>query len=594
MSTHDDTGGTHNRGTPCVVLREEMDARWLRFDSPVRVLSTDRPEQVLPLLREIDDAVRREDLHAAGFVSYEAAPGCDPALPAKPDGAFPRLWFGLFRDVREGNALPAATAREPALSWQADTPPEEYDRCFNAVRDRIRDGSTYQVNYSFRLRAPAPDADPWATFLALVGDDPPPGAAFVDTGDWAVCSASPEMFFRLDGDRIESRPMKGTAERGLWFEDDLCRALRLAASPKDRAENVMIVDMVRSDLGRIARPGTVRVSSLLEVEKHATVWQMTSTVCAETEVGLDGLFAALFPPASVTGAPKRRTMEIIAALERSPRRVYTGAIGCLSPPRRARFNVAIRTVLFDRRGGRAEYGVGGGIVWDSTAGGERRECDAKTRVLRPRRRVFDLLETLLWSPSRGYVLLREHLRRLGQSADRFSFDLDLLQAQAELERLAAALPPLPHRVRLLAARSGALRSEAAVLGPEAARFADLPLAQEPVDASDVFLYHKTTARAAYEAALRGRPGHADVLLFNARGEVTESTVANVAVEIDGGFFTPPVACGLLPGTCRAWLLATGVLRERAIAVSDLPRARRVCLFNAVRGLHEVRVLREGK
>ncbi len=272
----------------------------------------------------------------------------------------------------------------------------------------------------------------------MAAQDPPYGA-FLDTGEWVICSASPELFFRLDGARIECRPMKGTAARGRTQAEDLAQARALQASEKERAENVMIVDMVRHDLGRVAQTGSVKVDRLFEVERYPTIWQMTSTVEAQTEAGLGDIFRALFPPASITGAPKVRTMQIIAELERLPRRLYTGTIGFLAPGRRAQFNVAIRTLLVNRPTGCAEYGVGSGITWDSDPEAEWQECRTKARILAPPVPAFSLLETMRWTPEEGYYLLERHLERLQDSALYFGFRFDLTALRLELERLAAGL-----------------------------------------------------------------------------------------------------------------------------------------------------------
>ncbi|MEI6211339.1 MAG: aminodeoxychorismate synthase component I [bacterium] len=561
---------------------------WQNFGAPYRILSSQRLEDVLPLLREIEIAVDQEGAYAAGFLAYEAAPAFDASLPSKDAGDFPLLWFGLFRDVTELTELPHGLEAPAPPDWQPSISPAAYCRCLDAIRSYIREGATYQVNFTYRLRTQLHTA-PWDLFLHMAGQADTPYAAFVDTGTWAVCSASPELFLRLDGEQIESRPMKGTAARGLWPEADQAQAAALQVSTKDRAENVMIVDMVRNDLGRIAEAGSVQVSSLFDVEQHPTVWQMTSTVRARTSASLTQILQATFPPASITGAPKRRAMEIIAELETAPRHVYTGAIGFLAPGRRAQFNVAIRSVLLNRASGEAEYGVGGGIVWDSQPAAEQQECLTKARALRPLRLDFDLLETLLWKPADGYWLLDLHLRRVVQSAAYFGFRADPARIRAELTGFATRLPPDCHRVRLQVSRLGACRCEGMPVSPEALRFGDLPFAKTPVNADDVFLYHKTTRRQVYEHAIQACPGSTDVLLFNEKGEVTESTLANVAFEIDGVLSTPPVSCGLLPGTHRAALLASGHIHERIVTQEQALGATAVYLLNAVRGIHPVRL-----
>lgn len=576
-----------------VVLRDEASGTWLAFTSPRRIVSTHSLGDVLPLIREIDEIVQREGWYAAGFISYEASPAFDPSLSVKEDDAFPLLWFGLFERVNEISPSAATPEHTRPIAWQPSVSREEYERCIHAIREHIRNGDTYQVNYTYRLRA-VMDHDPWELFLRIAGDGQAPFAAFVDTGAWAICSASPELFLRLDGTQIASRPMKGTSVRGLWYEDDQAKRESLVSSEKQRAENVMIVDMVRNDLGRVARYGTVQVPHLFTPEQYPTVWQLTSTVEARTGEPLDRILQATFPPASITGAPKRRTMEIIAELETTPRRIYTGTIGFIAPGRKAQFNVAIRTVLVHRPSGRAEYGVGGGVVWDSTAAGEYEESLTKTKTLAPLPRDFDLLETMMWSPASGYALLERHLKRLSHSAAYFDFRVDLRKIRDELTAAATGLPPGPHRVRMLVSRQGNVRCEGVPLGPESLRFRDVPLAAGPVDRNDVFLYHKTTRRVAYEAAIRACPGNDDVLLFNEAGEVTETTIANIAVGIEDVLYTPPVRCGLLPGTQRAMMLEQGLLRERVLSISEVLASPAVHLLNSVRGMQPVRIMRAGK
>lgn len=318
----------------------------------------------------------------------------------------------------------------------------------------------------------------------------------------------------------------------------------------------------------------------------STVWQLTSAVAADADASVAEIFSAAFPPASITGAPKARTMRIIADLETSPRRIYTGAIGFLAPGRRAQFNVAIRTLLLDTRTRRAEYGVGGGLVWDSDRDAEQAECRVKARILAVKPRPpFSLLETMLWTPADGIRLLELHLARMRASAGYFDFPCDDARIRADIERLAGGLPRAPQRLRLLLAEDGTPTLQSAPLAPwGAGPFLRVALARRPVDRADAFLYHKTTNRRVYEAAKADFPDRDDVILFNADGEATESTVANLAAEIDGVLCTPPVDCGLLPGVGRAELLARGVLRERRISLAELRAARRFFLLNSVRGL----------
>jgi para-aminobenzoate synthetase/4-amino-4-deoxychorismate lyase len=335
----------------------------------------------------------------------------------------------------------------------------------------------------------------------------------------------------------------------------------------------------------------VKVTRLFEVERYPTLWQMTSTVRCSTEAGIPEIFSALFPAASITGAPKVRTMEIIAELESSPRRIYTGSIGYLGPHRRAQFNVAIRTVLIDKRRRLAEYGVGGGIVWDSVDRAEFEECATKARILTDRQPDFALLETILWTPENGYLLLPRHLRRLKESASYFGRPLDLEAVRERLVLLASRMSRCPHRIRLLVPREGEPIVESQAVSPLPSPYR-IRLAAAPVSSEDPFLYHKTTHRQAYEQALARRPGYDDVLLYNEKGEITETCIANVAVKRDGQLLTPPVCCGLLPGTYRSWLLRHRKIQEQVLRLADLEGCGDLYLMNSLRGMWQASLVLE--
>ena len=582
---------TNRSGPSRVIMRDAASGRWLRFMRPRQLVTARTLAEVTAGLRRVEKAVVREGLYAAGFVSYEAAPAFDSALSVNVDSHFPLLWFGLYESVEQVKLPTSARGGDTGqLNWQPSVRQAEFHQAIARIKVLIRRGDTYQVNYTYRLRTPL-SGNPWGYFLRLAAAQDPPYGAFVDTGDWVVCGASPELFFRLDGTRLECRPMKGTAARGRTQAEDLAQVQALQASEKERAENVMIVDMVRHDLGRVAQTGSVKVDHLFAVEKYPTIWQMTSTIAAQTEAGLSEIFAALFPAASVTGAPKVRTMQIIAELERLPRRLYTGAIGFFAPGRRAQFSVAIRTLLMNRKTGDAEYGVGSGITWDSDPEAEWQECRVKARILAPRMPGFSLLETMRWTPEEGYYLLEQHLERLQNSALYFGFRLDLAALRLELERWSASLGRKGRRIRLLITREGRISLEAKPLAKPAVKPQRIALARAPVDSSDPFLCHKTTNRIVYDAAQAACPGFEDVLLFNEQREITESTIANVAVEIAGRLCTPPITCGLLPGTLRAHLLHQGELIERCVTLAELLHCPRTFLLNSVRGIWPVEVVK---
>jgi para-aminobenzoate synthetase/4-amino-4-deoxychorismate lyase len=579
-----------------VILYDASQSCWLHFDRPHRILQAAALEQVCPLIEEVESLVNRRGWWAAGFISYEAGPAFDSALYAHPPGELPLAWFGIYGPPRllshlDGLAQPGEYT---LAGWRPAASLEEYNQAITVVKDYIARGHTYQVNYTIRLRSSF-SGDAWALFRRLEQAQQASYAAYLDLGRFAVCCASPELFFRLDGDQLIARPMKGTARRGLTLEHDRQQAAWLSASEKNRAENVMIVDMLRNDLGKIAELGSVHVPALFALERYPTVWQMTSTVTARSQASLSQVLQALFPCASITGAPKPRTTRIIHQLEPYPRQVYTGAIGWIAPGRQAQFNVAIRTVLIDRQQGLAEYGVGGGIVWDSQASEEYAECQDKARVLTEHRPPFNLLETLRWQPGEGYLLLTAHLARLAASAEYFAYPLDMAHAHRLLDDLARTFPALPQRVRLQLTRLGEFDLRAADLPPGPSPLPPFPpaapaapvricLAPEPVSSQDVFLYHKTTHRPVYDRLRRACPADCDdVLLWNERGELTETAIANLALLLDGELLTPPIESGLLAGTYRHWLLEQGLLKESLLHVDDLRRAEKIWLLNSVRG-----------
>ncbi|HEV8621317.1 MAG TPA: aminodeoxychorismate synthase component I, partial [Actinomycetota bacterium] len=570
--------------------------RSFRLTGQVGVIQARALDEVGPALDRVEEAARG-GRWAAGFVAYEASPGLDPAMSVRgrergdPFAALPLLSFAIF-ERREDVAVFEPVAIDPPATddaaWTASIDRAQYDASVAAIRERIAAGDTYQVNYTFRLRAEV-HRDEGDLYRDLCLSQRGGYAAHLSAGRFGVLSASPELFFRIEGDRITTSPMKGTAPRGRWPGEDEENAGRLASSPKDRAENAMVVDLLRSDLGRISVPGTVRASRLFDTERYETVWQLTSTVRSMLRPGisLSDAFRALFPSGSVTGAPKVSTMGLIAELEDAPRGPYCGAIGYLAPPGsgkpRANFNVAIRTVVRDRRTGLAEFGVGGGITYDSSAAGEFDEAVAKTRVLTARRPRFELLETLRHEPASGFRHLREHLARLAASAHYFGFAFVRSDAEAVLEKAVAELGGAEGVVRLLLARDGSLRIDLSEPQPSAPGSVRVAIHPRPVDPSDVWLYHKTTLRGPYERRRDDRPEVDDVLLVNTRGEVTESTIANVAVKLGKAWFTPSLGSGLLAGTYRAVLLREGRFRERSIRIEELGDASGLALISSVRG-----------
>jgi para-aminobenzoate synthetase/4-amino-4-deoxychorismate lyase len=527
-----------------------------------------------------------------GFVAYEAAPAFDPALVVPhADPACPLAWFAVF-DSPDPAAPPAESGRFRCTPWRLATGRPAFDQAIESIRAGITAGDYYQVNYTSRCRAGF-TGDPAVLFEALRQAQPNGYGCFIDGGEWQLLSVSPELFFdwRSDG-TLSTRPMKGTAPRHADAAADARAAAEMQASAKERAENLMIVDLLRNDLARIAVLGTVRVPRLFQAEALPTAWQMTSTVECATRpgTGLPEVFAALFPCGSVTGAPKIAAMASIARLEEAPRGIYCGAIGLIRPGGHATFSVGIRSVWLRQPQGSAECGIGSGITLDSTADGEYAEWLVKRRFLMRATAGFELIETLRLEAGR-YWLLEGHWQRLWASAMHFGFPLALERFDAALAQVAENHPTGSWRIRLLVDRRGHVRTEAHALEVTSSPVT-VSLAHAPMDSGDEFLRHKTTERTAYD---RHAPpgGSFDTLLWNEYGHVTEFIRGNVVVELEGRRLTPPVADGLLPGVLRADLLARGEIVEQSVARADLKRATGLWFINSVRGWLPARLAATG-
>lgn len=562
----------------------------IRFDGFVRTVVAHVPSDVVPALAEVEEATRW-GLHAAGFVAHEAASSLTPHLPSLPSvPGLPLLWFALYRE-RTGvrvdsirSVVPRPVA--PPLLTAAMSGPV-HRKAVEAIRARIRDGDCYQANVTFPMEGRF-DGEPLLLYEGMIAAQRCAFGAYLDTGRFVVASASPELFFSRRRESVVTRPMKGTSPRGRFPAEDTVLSEALGASEKERAGNLMIVDLIRNDLGAVAVPGSVSVPSLFAIESFPTVHQMTSTVTASLRpgLGLVDLFRALFPCGSVTGAPKRRAMEIIAGLEGRPRGVYCGAIGFVSPGEEAVFSVAIRTLLVDREMGTASLGVGGGITWESDPAEEYRECLVKVEFLRRAGERTGLIESIRVEGGEAPFLAR-HLDRMEWSAGRLGISFDRGVADAFARRLAAETATGGSggvsKARLHLGSDGHLSGEAAPIVPDAAPMRVAFSTGPPVDPDDPSLYMKTDCRDRYEKAKAERPDADEVILLNTRGEVTEGTYHSVVAEVDGRLVTPPLSCGLLPGVMRGELLARGEAVEGILRPDDVRRASRLVLVNAVRG-----------
>lgn len=555
------------------------------YRDPVdQVVAQDRA--ALPVAFAALRAAQARGLHAAGWIAYDAgAPGeAGPDAPANG----PLLWFGLFERFEE--IAPAAVPTwlpDPAGAWAGAPVPTigraAYDAAFDRVKAYIAAGDIYQANLTFPADVPVA-GDPLALYARIRARAAAGWGGIVADGTRLLLSFSPEMFFRLDGRRVEARPMKGTATRGADPVADAAAAQELATDPKQRAENLMIVDLIRNDLSRIAVPGSVTVPSLFEVETYPTIHQMTSTVTAELVPGGDAVsvLEAAFPCGSITGAPKLRAMEVAAEVEPGPRGLYTGAIGRIDAPGDAAFNVAIRTLVMEGPG-RGSIGLGSGVVADSEASAEWRECLAKGGFVTAACPPFDLIETMLFDPHDGLIELERHLARMKRSVEALGFAFDRHDVRNDLQAATFRLRE-GARVRLRLARSGRTAIEVRPLPAVPAAPVAVPVVPLPVDPADFRLAYKTSDRTFYDAA---RGGHFEVLFTRPDGLLTEGSFTNLFVVRDGRLLTPPQARGLLPGILRERLLEQGRAVEADLREADLRDG--FLLGNALRGLIPARL-----
>lgn len=568
---------------------EDGEIQPLFFAEPLNVFEASDLSEVPAVLERVEQAVDA-GYYAAGYVSYEAAPAFHPEMKVRPGGEMPLIWFGIFDKPKTSFSLSEEMQPYSVSEWKMASSIKQYKEGIQQIKQAIEEGDTYQVNYTERLFAEFQGSER-AFYRQLARNQQADYGAYLDLGRFHVLSASPELFFKVNNSQLTAKPMKGTAPRGRTTEEDREQITGLQASEKEQAENLMIVDLLRNDMSRLAEPGTVNAEPLFTVETYPTVHQLTSTVTAkldETKTILDW-FQALFPCGSITGAPKISTMKYIAELEQTPREVYCGAIGYITPDKNAIFNVPIRTVVIDQEKGTAHYGVGGGITWDSTSEGEYRELQTKAEVLTARRPVFSLLESLKLEDGK-FPLLKYHLARLKDSAAYFYFPGNLHAVECELLTLAQKHPQGTYKVRLLLDNNGQTEMQVQKTAPTKEPVKS-SLALSAVDSKNPFLFHKTTNRIVYDQAGSGLPQEVfSALLWNEKQQLTEFTIGNLVLEKDGRFFTPPISCGLLAGTFRQHLLDQQLIEEKIVYKKELEDYDAIWLINGVRGWLAVELL----
>jgi len=561
------------------------------FYEPVDTLVFNSGDSPKGFFKRIDNYLTK-GLWVAGYFTYEFGYFLEKSLSDFcHKGRSPLVWLGVFKAPeifsKKGPLLKREFLQDRAQTFyevrnvKPDIGPREYSAKIAQIKEYLCQGLTYQVNLTFKV-----NFDFYGYAAGLYSDlkknQPTVYTAFIDTGPRQVLSFSPELFFRQDKKTLLARPMKGTIKRGLNYSKDKKCMENLLESEKDRAENIMIVDLLRNDLGRVS--AKVRVPNLFQIERHKTLYQMTSTISArlKNKIATQELFTSLFPCGSVTGAPKIQTMKIIKELENKPRGVYTGAIGYMSPDNKACFNVAIRTLEIHK--GRGSLGVGAGIVYDSVSSREYEETLLKARFFTDNNQHFHLIESLLLDEGR-YWFLDEHLRRLAKSCRYFGIQYDSGKLKRKLQ---TQIKSGRYKVRILVSRRGHTKIKVVPLA-KAKPSVKVQVSSQTTNPENIFLYHKTTRRRLYNEQRKNAisEGFDEALFINAKGEFTEGTISNIFISSGKLLYTPPISCGLLPGVLRQHLLSSGRAREKTLRYKEVFGADKVYLGNSVQGLRKV-------
>lgn len=566
------------------------------FSNPLKIISCYRLEDVKDAFFELEDFLSK-GYYAAGFISYEAGFSFEENLKGlRLDPGFPLIWFGIYKKpiiFRHREKIDLFTNKNSTYSinnLRFNISRKKYVDNIKKIKNFIKRGDTYQVNYTFKYKFNF-SGSLHGFYEDLKSKQSVSYSSRIKTPEFSILSLSPELFFRKNKALMEVRPMKGTIDRGRDADQDRRNIEILSQSLKDRSENVMIVDLLRNDLGRISRAGTVATERLFEVERYETLLQMISIVKAKLKknVSLYELFRAIFPSGSVTGAPKISTMKIINSLEKEPRRVYTGSAGFFAPNGDAVFNVAIRTVLINNKTKKGEMGVGSGVVIDSEPYKEFEECKLKADFITKKKADFKLIETILWQPDKGYFLLKEHIDRLSSSCEYFNFKFDKKYIRRMLKGLEKEFKNRSdYRVRLLLGSDGNVKSSFSRISNNAVvqkvRFSD-----KRVSSRHVFLYHKTTDRELYNKEHKKwkKKGYFDIIFTNEKNQITEGAISNIIIKKGKAYYTPPVESGLLNGVFRKSLLKKIPLKEKVLYKKDVLCANEVYMVNSVRGMKRV-------
>lgn len=553
------------------------------FTQPIKELKTRDLAEVTDLLAQVE-SYQEKGYYVVGYVSYEAAPAFEEKLAVhKAPLLAEYLLYFTVHDRVETSSIPLAYEEIDLPSrWQEETSAENYEEAIAQVHHHLRQGDTYQVNYTVQLKQDL-SANPFAIYNRMVVEQEAGYNAYVEHDEMAVISMSPELFFEQNDRELTTRPMKGTTQRGVTDQEDLAQASWLEQDPKNRSENMMIVDLLRNDMNRISEVGSEHVERLCQVEQYSTVWQMTSTIKSQLreDVDLVEIFRSLFPCGSITGAPKIATMEIIKNLEHQPRGVYCGTIGLLLPNGRRIFNVAIRTIQLYQE--KAIYGVGGGITWDSTWESEYREVHQKAAVLYRKQARFQLITTGKIS-QKQLLFEDQHLERLTKVSRYFAYPFNAEELRQKIEKECQACDRnQDYRLRISLSKSGEIELSRQVLTPLSPDFCQAKLCLQEADLNQSFTYFKTTHRPHLSL------GKQEIIYHTTDGTLLETSIGNLVLKINGKLYTPPIRLGILPGIYRQHLLETGQVEEKVMTLADLNQAEAIYGCNAVRGLYELEV-----
>lgn len=567
------------------------------FKSPMEVISCRNLNDIEPSLNKIEKMIKK-GFFAAGFLSYEAGFAFQPIIRQKQSYDFPLLWFGIFKrplifDHQNIEFIDSNRQNNYSINdIKAEVPEKQYINSIEKIKRQIEKGYTYQVNRTFKLNFSLKGSVS-SLYMNLVKKQSASYSAFIRIGKQYILSFSPELFFKKEKGLINVKPMKGTIGRGRFLKEDIENIEHLYNCPKNRSENIMILDLLRSDLGRVSKTGTVKTIKLFEIEKYESLFQMTSTAKAETKqsVALLDLFEAMFPSGSVTGAPKIRTMQIINDIEKVPRGIYAGSIGFITPEKNCVFNVAIRTLLLDPSSGKGEMGIGSGIVYDSNPKKEYEECLLKAKFLTDKHENFRLIETILWEPVHGYALIKLHMQRLSESAAYFNYRYDKNYIIKLLNNVSKNFNKnQKHRVRLLLNKDGSLDINYSMLDQESVG-RTIAISSIKTNSADKWLYHKTTNRRLYDSEYDRykKLGFFDVIFKNKKGQITEGAISNIFIRKNDIFYTPPLECGVLSGVYRRHLLSERKysIKEKILYYEDILNADSIVVTNAIRGMVDV-------